>query len=190
MNYKYGDYIEDNMAIHRFDYAFMNRVDAARKTEDVINWLKLILRCANVYACNVKGLDESIPKYAAWKKAAYTYYNATTERQKNWGLICAAFGYAIEEYVNIRILGGGYPHASEFNLEIQMREKRTIPDVRIFKISYDKAGNPINTEVAWIDITSMGSVRHIYKKRSPDWLKKPIVIELVYPALDFSNLNL
>lgn len=184
------EYIYDNMAIHRYDYGLLDQIDPSNHTDDVIRWVVKEMNNATANARNLRDIDESVPKYKKWKERAYKYYDPTTTKVKNWGLVCAAYGYAVEEYVNIKVRGGGYPYASEFEVLVQDPDGRTIPDVKIRRYYTDSStGETKKTEVAWLDITSEKSVCHIYDKNSNGWRSKPIVIEMVYPPLDLSGFT-
>ncbi|MCM1299878.1 MAG: hypothetical protein NC203_08510 [Firmicutes bacterium] len=185
------DYIYDGMAIHRYDYDLLNEIDPQNHTDDVIRWILGEVTNAAAYARNLPGLDDRITKYRKWKAAAYEYYTPKTQKERlSWGLVCAAYGYAIEEYMNRSIQDGGYPFAREFDVLVQEPCGRTIPDVRIFIHYIDPNTNEMRTEeVAWLDLTSEKSVCHIYRKRGSGWRSQPIVIEMVYPPLSAADIT-
>lgn len=191
MDYKYSDYVEGNAAVHSYDYDLLNKLDPDNHTDDVIRWVERKLSEAISNAQNVRGIDITVPKYAHWKKTILKFLEPKTEKNdRNWGLVCAAYGYAIEEYVNLEINSGSYPYPHEFDVKVQCRTGGTIPDVKIFLKQYDEDGNLNIIEVAWLDITSGKSICHIHKKKGRGWDSMPIVAEIVYPPLEIGNLIL
>ncbi len=185
------DYIYDGMAIHRYDYGLLDQIDPNYHTDDVIRWAVQQVNDATSNACDLRNINTNVNKFKRWKEVAYAYYTPKTKKEKlGWGLVCAAFGYAVEEYVNIQIQGNGYPHTAEFDVSTQIHYGQTIPDISISIHYTDSAtGQPKTTRVAWLDITSQKSVCHIYGKKSSGWTTMPIVIELVYPPLEASQLT-
>ena len=191
MNYKYSQYVEDNAAIHNYDYTLLNRIDPYNHTDDVIRWVTGTIDGAIANAQNVRDIDTNVRKYNAWKNAILAYLDPKSARYgKNWGLVCAAYGSAVEEYINIEVRSISYPHSSEFLVILQKREEGTIPDIRISLKHSDKHGNPLITEVAWLDVTSEKSICHIHKKKGSGWDEMPIVAEIVYPPLKVETLLL
>lgn len=174
------EYAYDSMAVHCYDYTEANRIDPNNHIDDIIRWAKdTMLRGAD-YAYDLPNIDVSVPKFKKWKEDVSEYlYPKTKKERLSWGLICCSFGYAVEEYVNRH--KDSCPHLGEFTVEFQQRRGKTIPDIIIKKV---------DTDIAWLDITSTGSIKHINKKNSPGWSTKPIVVELVYPALDISKIIL
>lgn len=185
------EYIYEGTAIHRYNYDLLNKIDPQNHTDEVIRWILFEVQNAVDYVQDLQNLNEQVTKYRKWKEIVYEYYDPKTKKEKrSWGLVCAAYGYAIEEYLNRSIQGGGYPFASEFDILVQAPHGRTIPDVRI-RIHYNDpdTDEKKTMEVAWLDLTSEKSVCHIYNKKDSGWREKPIVIEMVYPPLNTSDLT-
>lgn len=187
------DYIYQNMAIYNYNYVNMDNIDPNNHIDDIIRWIVGTLQDALNYVCNLPNIDTTVRKYKQWHDAAYAFYRPTTKKFYGYdrSLLCAKFGYAVEEYVNLVIRRGGTPYSDEFSVNTQCRYGRTIPDIVIRKIYIDdNTGAQSETDVAWLDITSDGSVGHIMKKRGSGWRTKDIVIELVYPSMEVRQLLL
>jgi hypothetical protein len=88
----------------------------------------------------------------------------------------------IETLVNARLLAGGVQDVlpAGWNAQIQVNQGTTIPDIVI----RDAAG----TEVAWFDITSAASESHIRDKVGSGWDTRPNIAEVLYTALDPTQL--
>lgn len=183
-------YTDDGVGVHCYDYGFMNQIDPDKHIDEVIRWANQQVKKGAAYACNVKGINTSVPRYQHWHDFAYAYFNSKAKnKQRDWGLVCAAYGYAVEEYVNIQIESNAYPYRAEFDVSTQRRSGGTIPDI-VITINYTDAAGHAKSAEAWLDITSEKSLRHIYNKKGSGWRTKPIVIELAYPPLDASKLIL
>jgi hypothetical protein len=97
--------------------------------------------------------------------------------------LAKCFGYAVEALVTFQVeqgeLAAYLPHGYEIGLQVSIGHTR--PDLVVF----DQARN----QVGWFDITSSGSVDHIFKKMGTGWHTKPFVAEVLYPQLNPAMLS-
>ena len=91
-------------------------------------------------------------------------------------LVHARFGYAIE---SLACQGLNNTRVGGLTVRTQVGHGHTRPDVVL-----EAAGD----EVAWIDITSEGSVGHILGKEGSLWGTRPFVRELIYPRLELRSI--
>lgn len=187
------DYIYDGMAIFNYNYANVDNIDPNNHIDEIIRWILKIIQEGLNYVCDLPNIDTTVTKYKKWHDAAYAYFAPTTKQFKGTdrSLLCAKFGYAVEEFANLAIASRPSPHSGEFSVNTQCKYGRTIPDIVIRKININPfTGEKTETDVAWLDITSDLSVGHIKKKRGAGWTTNDIVIELVYPSLEIRQLLL
>lgn len=109
-----------------------------------------------------------------WYDMASDYVNNPVQKPK---LLNARFGYAIETLACIE-LGDAF---EDFELKYQITHGSTRPDIVVCTEDGD--------ELAWIDITSTGSEGHIAEKVGAGWKRKPFVHEVLYDALDPTDLS-
>ncbi|MDE7280716.1 MAG: hypothetical protein K2N36_03120 [Ruminiclostridium sp.] len=180
MNYSYSnDFIDGGAAIHRYDYDKMNKIDPSYHFDDIIRWIVRTINAGVRHALNLAQLNDSGKKFQGWKSSAMRFATPSTEKKPiTWAMLCCRYGYAIEQYVNEHI--SSHPYADEFSVSTQSRRGQTIPDIVV---------SSRGEEIAWVDITSENSVCHIYKKKGGKWTTAPVVIELAYPALTFSQIS-
>ncbi|HET6762365.1 MAG TPA: hypothetical protein VFH27_01805 [Longimicrobiaceae bacterium] len=88
----------------------------------------------------------------------------------------ARYGYAVESLAcgESGTLNAALPAGCSYQL--QASRGMTRPDIVV--------RHNVNGEVAWLDITSSGSIGHIDRKTGTGWRAKPYVAEITYPALD------
>jgi len=182
MNYSYeNDFIDDGVAVHRYDYDRLNQIDPDAHFDDLIRWIVRTVKEAAQYALNLaveENREEESKKIQQWRSCARQYATPVTEKKQiTWPMLCCRYGYAIEQYVNEHIANHPF---REFSVSTQERNGHTIPDIVV------RLGDEV---IAWVDITSEKSVCHINKKRGSGWTKTPVVIELAYPALTFSQMR-
>ncbi len=102
---------------------------------------------------------------AAWVKT-YREYLANPNRVPDF--FFARYGYAIETLA-MRFVGTSY---GSYKLEKQVSHGHTRPDLVVEDAS--------SKEMAWLDITSAGSIGHVLNKQHSGWKSKPFVAEIVY----------
>lgn len=93
-------------------------------------------------------------------------------------LLSAKAGYWIESYVTKILLPEGAEGKTSW--KYQITKGKTRPDVIVY---YD------GKEIAALDITSLASEKHIYKKAETFWKSIPYANEVMYPAIDFSAIK-
>lgn len=132
------------------------------------NWCDTAIRCATLDP--IAAPEEYSEEHDTLVRNMYTQY-----------------GYAVEEYVNIGVIGGDLPIPAGYTITAQETHGNTRPD---FVIRQDNPppGSRDNT-VAWLDITSSGSSGHINKKCGSGWQNVPFVAELFYPPLTLSTIS-
>lgn len=108
-----------------------------------------------------------------WFNAAQQYaQNPDVEPR----VIHARFGYAVEA---LACMGLNNTQLYGLNIQTQVAHGHTRPDVVASVGGHD---------VAWLDITSEGSVGHIRGKDGAGWNNTPFVYELIYPQLQLRDL--
>lgn len=115
-------------------------------------------------------------KFNQWVESANKYLGSHNDPQ----FFEAHYGYAVEEYVNLHIDSGTPAVPNGYKVKTQVTHGGTRPDIVIFKG---------NTEIAWLDITSERSVRHIYGKDCSWKTARPFTAELSYPDFDRSQIS-
>lgn len=108
----------------------------------------------------------------------YSEYHETLVRN-----MYMQYGSAVEEYVNIEIDNGALPPPMGYRISVQETNGNTRPDYVIRDVA---AGGDT---VAWLDLTSRQSVRHIFRKDGVGWRRTPFVAELFYSPLILSNIS-
>ena len=103
---------------------------------------------------------------------------AEARAAKSFG--AARYGYAIESLAcsSTGTLNAALPSGCSFQL--QATRGMTRPDLVVFHG---------DDEVAWLDITSSGSIGHIDLKVGTGWKARTYVAEITYPPLDITKLG-
>lgn len=126
--------------------------------------------------------DMENPKFRQWCSDAKAYLRGSHEVN----FIAARYGYAVEEYVNLGILGGFPAVPSGYTVALQVTHMYTRPDIVILRSGANRA----NAEIAWLDITNQKSEWHVSHKTGNWENGKPFIAELLYPDFDPLRINL
>jgi len=121
--------------------------------------------------------DSTTVKFQQWYKAASEFLR--TRNQHN--LISAKYGYAVEEYVNLKIASGTPSVPRGCNVRLQVTHGNTRPDVVILGAD--------GTEIAWLDITNQSSLGHIFSKAGNWQNGRSFIAELLYPDFNASQIS-
>lgn len=120
--------------------------------------------------------NSAIVKFQQWYKAASDFLRTRSE----YSLISAKYGYAVEEYVNLKIASGTPSVPRGYRVRLQVTHGNTRPDIVILRAN--------GTEVAWLDITNQSSLGHIFNKAG-NWRNgRNVIAELLYPDFDASRI--
>lgn len=94
----------------------------------------------------------------------------------------ARYGYAVESLAcgDSVALNGALP--ANCSYQLQAARGMTRPDVVV--------SHAVNGEIAWLDITSSGSVGHIDRKTGSGWRNKRYVAEITYAPLDPTRIGI
>lgn len=158
---------------------FNNKDDIYSKDINLRNTVQTIFSLvvkASDMAYNRSLLQTSNPKQRNWALAIESYFKGETVLFMN-----AAYGYAVEELVNIQLASSTYNTMNGYRILLQVTHGGTRPDIVLKK--------QFGTEMAWLDITSEGNVGHISGKVGSGWQTTPFVAELLYPTLDLTRLR-
>lgn len=107
-----------------------------------------------------------------WYRSAKGYVDDPKEAHS---FLSADFGYAIES-IACKELGNAF---GNFDIKFQVSEGHTRPDIVVLHN---------NNELGWLDITSIKSKGHIFKKTGSGWKSKPFVYEIFYDELNAQDL--
>ncbi|MDE6727850.1 MAG: hypothetical protein K2J80_07920 [Oscillospiraceae bacterium] len=116
-------------------------------------------------------------KFKQWYDAAVAFLNTGNGVH----FIEANYGYAVEEYVNLKILGGSPALPSGYTAHLQVTYGNTRPDITI--------SNRSGKEIAWLDITNQGSTGHVHDKDGNWQNGRDYIAELLYPDFDASKIT-
>ncbi|HEY4941741.1 MAG TPA: hypothetical protein VII56_09950 [Rhizomicrobium sp.] len=119
-----------------------------------------------------QSLDSGIPFYKRWQATALAYLQDNNDK----AFLHARYGYAVETYVNENLSTLAATLPDGFTVHKQVTFGGSRPDVVV------RDGD--KNDIGWFDITSSGSVEHIYLKSHAGWKTRPYVAEITYPALD------
>ena len=114
------------------------------------------------------------PLVQRWYEIASAYAQNPDKEPR---IIHARFGYAIE---SLACQGLNNTQHNGLNISTQVAHGHTRPDM--------VASIPNGPEVAWLDITSAGSIGHIEGKEGAGWDTRPFIYEIVYPKLQLRDL--
>ena len=116
--------------------------------------------------------QHSEPHVKNWAQDAQKYFDDPSTTP---AFMHARFGYAIEALACARL------PASDGGLAVstQIAKGATRPDIVLFDDQSD---------VAWLDITSSDSARHIFGKDHAGWKNRPFVYEILYQPLNLTEV--
>ncbi|MCR2807076.1 eCIS core domain-containing protein [Paenibacillus soyae] len=109
---------------------------------------------------------------ALWYQSASSFVQNPVNEPK---LIHARFGYAIETLACAGLAGS---HGG-LHIDLQVASGHTRPDIVV---------SDGVQELAWIDITSEKSKKHILGKDGSGWRRRPFVYEVLYDQLELKEL--
>lgn len=115
-------------------------------------------------------------KFQQWYEAASNFLRT----RSGHSLIAAKYGYAVEEYVNLRIAVGIPSIPIGYRVRLQVTHGHTRPDIVILKED--------GMEIAWLDITNESNWGHIQNKDGNWKDKRKFIAELLYPDFDASQI--
>lgn len=121
--------------------------------------------------------DSTTVKFQQWYKAASDFLNNVSPHR----LISACYGYAVEEYVNLKIASGTPSVPVGYKVRLQVTHGNTRPDIVILKAD--------GTEIAWLDITNQSSLGHIFYKAGNWQNGRSFIAELLYPNFALSKIE-
>lgn len=136
---------------------------------------RIVCDCAKTALC-LSALDTSNRKLELWVEAA-TSYLLTGESDFT---LFTSYGYAVEELSNC-IIGYKLTAGGRYKIVLQQSYSGTRPDI-VIRLS--------DSDVAWLDITSCNNQDHVLKKNSSNWRRIKWVVELLYPDLNLSNIQM
>ena len=130
----------------------------------------------NLYRIN-NFSNSTIVKFKQWYKTAVDFLD---NRSPN-NFISAYYGYAVEEYVNLKIATGTPSVPVGYKVRLQVTHGNTRPDIVILRND--------GTEIAWLDITNQSSLGHISYKAGNWQNGRSFIAELLYPDFDLSKIE-
>lgn len=140
--------------------------DIARSVEEAAEDLYMI----DNYA------DTDNAKFREWYDAADLFLKTGSIHS----FIYARYGYAVEEYVNSKIISQKIKPPRGYKVCLQVTHGGTRPDIVVMTED--------NKELAWMDITNSNSEEHIFNKAGNWENARGYIAELLYPDLDLSKI--
>lgn len=121
--------------------------------------------------------DSENAKFEEWVEAAEDFLKSGNAPE----FIYARYGYAVEEYVNLQVLSKKILPPRGYRIRLQVTHGNTRPDIVIL--------NQDSVEIAWMDITSVKSRKHVLRKAGNWSTARSFVAELLYDDLDLSQIT-